>query len=90
MFNDKSRYKNTEQYQQRDSKGRNVRVVAVPVAPPSSLVGFHLMKQGQRLDHLAAQYVNDAAGSWRIAEVNQAMLQESLTEVSEIGIPNKV
>jgi len=90
MFNDKSRYKDIEQYQQKDSRGRTVNVVAVPDAPPSSLAGFHLLKQGQRLDHLSAQYVNDEAGSWRIAEVNQAMLQESLTEVSEIGIPNKV
>ena len=89
MFNDKSRYKEAEQYQQRDSRGRTVKVVAVPDAPSSSLAGFHLLKQGQRLDHLSAQYVNDSAGSWRIAEVNQAMLQESLTEVSEIGIPNK-
>jgi len=89
MFNDKSRYKDIEQYQQKDSRERTVNVVAVTEAPPSSLAGFHLLKQGQRLDHLSAQYVNDAAGSWRIAEVNQAMLQESLTEVSEIGIPNK-
>ena len=89
MFNDKSRYKNAEQYEQHDSRGRTVKVVAVPDAPQFTLAGFHLMKQGQRLDHLSAQYVNDAAGSWRIAEVNQAMLPESLTEVQEIAIPNK-
>lgn len=90
MFNDKSRYKNTAQYQQTDSRDRKVNVVAVPDPPPSSLAGFHLLKQGQRLDHLASQYLNDPAGSWRIAEVNQAMLPEALTEASEIAIPNKV
>ena len=89
MFTDKSRYKNTEQYEQKDSRNRTVKVVAVPDPPPSTLAGFHLMKQGQRLDHLSAQYVNDPAGSWRIAEVNQTMLQEALTEVSEVAIPDK-
>lgn len=90
MFTDKSRYKNVEQYEVTDQRGRTVKVVAAAAAPPQTTRGFHLLKQGQRTDHLASLYLNDPAGFWRIAEANDAMLPESLTEQSEIAIPNKV
>jgi hypothetical protein len=89
MFEDQSRYKDKETYVVRDRRGRTVRVVSVPEAPRQSLLGFHLLKQGQRMDHLAYRYLNDGAGFWRIAEANEAMLPESLSEQSEIAIPNK-
>lgn len=90
MFTDKSRYKNVEQYEVTDQRGRTVKVVAAPAAPLQSIKGFHLLKQGQRTDHLASLYLNDPAGFWRIAEANDTMLPESLSEQSEIAIPNKV
>jgi hypothetical protein len=89
MFEDQSRYKDKETYAVRDRRGRTVRVVSVPEAPRQSLLGFHLLKQGQRMDHLAYRYLNDGAGFWRIAEANEAMLPESLSEQPEIAIPNK-
>jgi hypothetical protein len=89
MFNDKSRYRNTEQYTLKDSRGRVVKVVAVPEAPLSPIIGYHILKQGQRPDHLAAQYLNDPAGFWKIAEANDVMLAETLTEQPEIAIPDK-
>jgi len=90
MFSEKSRYKNVTQYEVIDQRGRTVKVVAAPVAPQQTIKGFHLLKQGQRTDHLASLYINDAAGFWRIAEANDAMLPEALSELSEIAIPNKV
>ena len=90
MFIEKSRYKNIEQYEVKDERrNRLVKVVAVPNAPLQPVIGFHLLKQGQRLDHLAEQYLADAAGFWRIAEANDVMLPEALTEQQEIAIPNK-
>lgn len=89
MFDDNSRYKNAEQYDMKDCRGRSVKVVATPAAPVQTILGYHLLKQGQRLDHLAARYVNNPAGFWRIAEANDAMLPEALSEQSEIAIPNK-
>ena len=89
MFDDTSRYKTTEQYEMKDSRGRTVKVVAVPNAPLQSLLGFHLRKQGQRPDHLAARYLNKAAGFWRIASINGVMLPEALSEKTEIAIPTK-
>lgn len=90
MFTDKSRYKNVTQYEVTDHRGRPVKVVATPTARQQTIKGFHLLKQGQRIDHLASLYLNDQAGFWRIAEANDVMLPEALTEQLEIAIPNKV
>ena len=89
MFNDKSRYQKTLKYNIADSKGRIVTVTTVPEAPNMPILGFHALKQGQRIDHLAAKYTNDEAGFWRIAEANDVMLPEALSEKAEIAIPIK-
>lgn len=89
MFTDNSRYKKAIQYELKDHRGRTVKVVATPDAPQQNILGYHALKQGQRTDHLASRYLNDPAAFWRIAEANDAMLAESLTEQSEIAIPDK-
>lgn len=89
MFSDKSRYKGITTYESVDSRGRKVNVVAVPASPNKSILGFHALKQGQRIDHLASRYINDEAGFWRIAEANDAMTAEAISEKAEIAIPNK-
>jgi hypothetical protein len=89
MFDPKSRYVKAETYVATDARGREVRVV-VPLAPPEQVqLGIHLLKQGERPDLLAAKYFNDPAGYWRIAEQNNVMLPEALTEAREIEIPVK-
>jgi hypothetical protein len=90
MFTTKSRYKNVAQYEVTDHRGRTVKVVATPAAAQQTIKGYHLLKQGQRTDHLASLYLNDTAGFWRIAEANDNMLPEALSEQAEIAIPNKV
>ena len=89
MFDPKSRYLKAETYVVTDERGRNVTVVAPPPPPDQVQLGVHLQKQGERLDLLAAQYLNDPAGYWRIAEQNRVMLPEALTEAREIEIPVK-
>lgn len=89
MFDPKSRYLNAETYVVTDKRGRQVTVVAPPPPPDQVLLGIHLLKQGERLDLLAAKYTNDPAGFWRIAEQNDVMLPEALTEQREIEIPVK-
>jgi hypothetical protein len=87
MFDGKSRYATLESYTVKDQRGRDVTVVPVPPAPRQSLLGIHALRQGERLDHLAAKYLLDPAGFWRIAERNEAMLPEALSEAQEIEIP---
>lgn len=89
MFDKKSRYANLDTYTVADHRGRKVIVVAVPDAPEEVFAGLHLMKQGQRIDHLAHKYLDDPAGFWRICELNDVMLPEALTEAQEIAIPRK-
>jgi hypothetical protein len=90
MFDSKSRYVKAETYVVPDARGREVAVVAPPPPPAQVQLGIHLLKQGERPDLLAAKYLNDPAGYWRIAEQNDAMLAEALTEAREIEIPVKV
>lgn len=89
MFDPKSRYVKAETYEVTDKRGRTVKVVAPPPPPDQLLLGLHLLKEGERLDLLAAKYVNDPAGYWRIAEQNDVMLPEALKEAREIEIPIK-
>ena len=89
MFDKKSRYAKLETYEFTDRRGRTVVVVPVPPAPDQTVLGLHIMKQGQRLDHLAGKYLNDPAGFWRICEANDIIQAEMLSEAQEIAIPNR-
>jgi len=89
MFDQKSRYAKLETYTAKDRRGRAVTVVSVPKAPQEVLLGIHIMRQGQRIDHLAWKYLDDPAGFWRMCELNDVMLPEALTEAPEVAIPSK-
>jgi hypothetical protein len=89
MFDKKSRYAGLETYSVEDKRGRTVQVVTVPDAPKQDIMGYHLLKQGQRLDHFAGKYLKDPAGFWRICEANDVMQAESLSEEPEIAIPGR-
>ena len=61
LFDDKSRYvKNASIYPVTDRRGRTVAALTVANKPVQTLLGEHLRKQGQRLDHLANFYLEDA------------------------------
>jgi hypothetical protein len=86
-FDSLSRYANVSSYPREDHRGRVVMVVPVPAAPVDVLLGIHVLRQGERLDHLAFRYLNNPAGFWRICELNNVMLAEALSEQMEISIP---
>ncbi len=89
LFDEKSRYASLATYTVVDVRGKVVTVVPVPDAPSEGFRGSHLRKQGERIDHLAAAYLADPAGYWRICEKNDVMLPEALSEAREIAIPPK-
>ncbi len=89
MFDKKSRYAKVETYAVEDKRGRTVQVVPAPGAPRQGIIGYHLLKQGQRLDHLAGKYLDNQAGFWRICEANDVMQAEMLSEAQEIAIPGR-
>ncbi|WP_433796247.1 hypothetical protein [Actinoplanes sp. CA-252034] len=86
-YDDRSRYRDSPAYTVPDRQGRPVSVVAVPPAPRQPEAGVHLLRDGERPDHLAARYLGDPAGFWRLAEANDAMQAEWLTERREIIVP---
>ena len=87
MFDANSRYARQDTYTLKDRRGRSVQVVVSPEAPRQEVLGYHLMQQGQRLDHIAYHYLDDAAGFWRLCELNNVMFPEMLTEADELAIP---
>lgn len=91
VFDAKSRYaKNASLYEVRDRLGRKVISLTVADKPVQTLLGEHLKREGQRLDHLANFYLKDPNGFWRIAELNEAMLPDALAEVETLKIPTVV
>jgi hypothetical protein len=89
MFDPKSRYANAMPYAVVDRRGRIVTVVPPAEPRPGVLAGYHLRKQGQRLDHLAAHYLDDACAFWRLCDRNDAMIPDALAAVAELAIPTK-
>jgi hypothetical protein len=87
MFDPKSRYARLVTYRLRDVRGREVEVVPAAPAPAEPLLGIHARKDGERIDHLAARYLADPAGYWRVAEINDAMTADVLTDAGRIQIP---
>jgi hypothetical protein len=88
-FDTKSRYAKQPLQPVRDQRGRTVNVVVPPDAPVQELLGYHVRRQAERLDHLAARYLDNPHGYWRICEFNDVMNAEMLSEAAEFGIPAK-
>jgi hypothetical protein len=88
MFDPKSRYARLTPVHATDARGRTVEVMPPAAHPRQTLRGVHLHKQYERPDHLAALYLADPAGYWRLAEINDAMTAEVVSEQREIAIPN--
>jgi hypothetical protein len=89
LFDAKSRYANADAYVVLDRHGRAVTVIATPELPEESFLGWHRRMQGTRLDHLAARYLEDPAGFWRLCDLNGAVLPDALAETFEVAIPVK-
>ncbi len=72
-----------------DRRGRTVSFVTPAELPPQAELGKHRLRQGQRLDHLAAHYLSEPTMFWRIAELNDAMSAESALDENLVKIPVK-
>jgi hypothetical protein len=90
IFDPDSRYAKNQTYEVQDRRGRRVVALTVAAKPEQGQLGDHLLKEGQRLDHLANFYLEDPNGFWRIAEHNDAMLPDALAEVDVIKVPTEL
>ncbi len=90
VFDPKSRYvKHSKVSHATDRRGRQVAYVIPALVPPQTEMGQHRLRQGQRLDHLASHYLNNPAGFWRVAEINDAMTAEAALNIALVRIPTK-
>ena len=90
VFNPKSRYaQHASTYQTVDARGRTVQAVGPATPPKRPPLGDHLLKDHQRLDHLAAHYTGDANGFWRLAEHNGALIPDAALVGGSIKIPRE-
>lgn len=92
LFDEKSRYVRPalETYSVIDTRGREVRALAVPEHSREQAVGRHLRREGQTLDQLASAYLDDPHAYYRICELNDAILPDALEEREMIEIPSPV
>ncbi|NVB36422.1 hypothetical protein G6O69_01170 [Pseudenhygromyxa sp. WMMC2535] len=72
-----------------DEDGRTVERVGRAKRPDQTVLGEHVLRQGQRLDHLANYYLKDPHGFWRLCELNDALLPDQLAEVETLEIPTR-
>ncbi|HKB42677.1 MAG TPA: hypothetical protein VKD72_39980 [Gemmataceae bacterium] len=89
MFFPGSRYEKMEPYTVKGPDGRLVVVTRIPLPVGRPLAGYHQRREGQRLDHLAAHYLNDPTGFWKLCDANGAMVPDALAARERIGIPRK-
>lgn len=84
MFPITSRYHDTPTARLETPDGRTVVYLRRRFVPPPErfeLLSEHTVKAGDRLDNLAAQYLEDPEQFWRIADANNAMQPDELTAV---------
>lgn len=77
-----SRYHDIEVAQLELPDGRTVSYLRRRVVPPPqqhALLREHVVRQGERLDQIAATYLGDPEQFWRVADANGAMAPEELT-----------
>lgn len=89
MFDAKSRYLAATSYFLTDRRGRMVQVISAPPPLSQRTLGIHVLREGERIDHLASRYLANPAAFWRIAEHNHVMIVEALSEAPEIDIPQR-
>ena len=89
-FERNSRYvKYADVYLVTDRKGREIMAVTPAELPKEQELGEHLRRDEQRIDHLAAHYLANPTGFWRIARANDAICPDVLAQRRQLKIPVK-
>lgn len=99
MFDQTSRYYKIETVSITVTTGdgdlREVRYLKrrfIPSSEGMTMLAEHKVAQGERLDNITARYLGDPAQFWRVADANNVLRPEELTEeietVIKIALPN--
>ena len=80
-----SRYSGIETAEIKMPDGRIIVYLRRRFVPPPerfALLQEHTVKQGDRLDNIAAQYLGDPEQFWRLCDANNAIAPEELTDAA--------
>jgi hypothetical protein len=89
MFSNNSRYASQATYTVTLADGRVVSAVRLPLPPTSlPLAGFDPMQRGERLDQLAARYLQDPTTFWKLCDANGTPSAPALAARPQVGIPS--
>ena len=78
-----SRYYTTPVCTYTDANGNPVRYIQRRFCPPAedfTLIREHIVKDGERLDNIANQYLGDPLKFWQLCDANDAIDPEELTK----------
>jgi len=87
MFAPNSRYYGLATYTVTLPSGRTVTATRCAAPTPLPLEGYHRRVAGDRLDLLAARYLNDSTVFWKLCDANNAPAPDALAASDLIGIP---
>jgi hypothetical protein len=102
MFSTKSRYYSLPvlKWSPPDSKTPDADAIAyvsrrfLPSGDEFDLLQLHTVREGDRLDNITAQYLDDAEQFWRVADANEAMspfeLTDTVGETIRITLPQGI
>jgi hypothetical protein len=83
MFANGSRYQKMSTYETTDAQGRAVKAVVLPLPTQPRVAAEHVLRERQRLDLLAAQFLEDATAFWRLCDVNNGMHPDELRVIGK-------
>jgi len=90
MFSENSRYKDVKEYTPVDSKGEKHKVKRIRFIPSYQSALPHMIKEGDRLDHVSQKYFGDPTKYWLIVDVNDEMVPHDLIKAGKkIIIPKE-
>jgi|SoiMethySBSTD1v2_1073268.scaffolds.fasta_scaffold2707313_2 hypothetical protein len=78
MFFNGSRYQKMSTYDTMDAQGRAVKAVVLPLPTQPRVAAEYVLRERQRLDLLAAQFLENATAFWRLCDVNNVMHPDEL------------
>jgi len=87
MFFPGSRYQDLGTYTVTRGDGSTVTATRLPLPSSQRLRGFHVRRDGERLDLLAAHYLADATAFWRLCDASGTVAPDALATRAQIAIP---
>jgi hypothetical protein len=87
MFVPPSRYARAATYPARTASGTTVIAVRLPIRARPLVRSFHPRADTQRPDLIAAHYLGDATGFWRLCDAGDAIAPDAFATRAQLAIP---